>query len=218
MGWLVSKSREFRSDILTIIREIHSRRNSLSQNDIQSFLRFMEWADTKLAKLESEESSEIPDTARLLWEASGANPQIFVQFLGQYPDAQMNALRNQPQALMKMIEQLSQSNPKGQQQTSSEGAVSSDIPSSNVWGFNYDPRSKRLLVKFNGKTERAGGPTYAYEGVPPLIANMFMHGMASAKTDGSNRWGRWWKSKMPSMGSAMNQLIKASGFPYMRIA
>ena len=92
-----------------------------------------------------------------------------------------------------------------------DGIQHADLNSSNVWGSKYDPRSQKLTVRFQG------GAEYEYEGVPANIYRAFARGNASARTRGRNRYGEWWPNKNPSMGAALNQYIKASGFPYQRI-
>lgn len=91
-------------------------------------------------------------------------------------------------------------------------------PSSNIYGFNYDPESNKLLVKFMGKDVAAGGPEYSYEGVPPYIFDIFKRGAVAPKTSGSNRWHTWKRGVTPSHGAAMSALIKAGGFPYKKVA
>lgn len=93
----------------------------------------------------------------------------------------------------------------------------SSMPSSNVEGFAYDPDQQRLYVRFLGKHPDPHGPIYQYEGVPANIFDIFRRGAIPAKTDGRNKWGRWWKGKYPSMGAAMYHLIRAGGFPYQRV-
>lgn len=89
--------------------------------------------------------------------------------------------------------------------------------SSTIYGFNYDYPNQRLLVKFQGNDGVGQGPVYAYEGVQPYIFDLFKKGAAIAKTTGSNRWGKWWRGKSPSLGSAMHGLIKAGNYPYQRV-
>ena len=92
------------------------------------------------------------------------------------------------------------------------------MPSSNVYGFNFDKGSGKLLVKFQGNDGLGQGPVYEYEGVPPIIFELFKKGAIPARTDGENKWGRWWKGKVPSLGASLYTLIKNGGFPYQRVA
>lgn len=91
-------------------------------------------------------------------------------------------------------------------------------PSSNVNSFSYDEDSGKLFVKFQGDYPQQNGPVYQYTGVPKQIFELFKRGAVPARTDGKNKWGRWWKGKNPSMGSSMYTLIKQGGYPYMKVA
>lgn len=91
------------------------------------------------------------------------------------------------------------------------------MPSSNVEGFAYDPKNQRLYVRFLGKHPDPNGPVYQYEGVPSNIFDIFRRGAIPAKTNGRNKWGRWWRGKYPSMGAAMYHLIRAGRYPYQRV-
>jgi hypothetical protein len=92
------------------------------------------------------------------------------------------------------------------------------MPSSNIEGFAYDDKTGKLLVRFLGGHPNRNGPIYGYQGVPPEIFEIFRKGAIPAKTNGKNKWGKWWQGKYPSMGAAMNHLIKAGGYPYQRLS
>lgn len=92
------------------------------------------------------------------------------------------------------------------------------MPSSNIESFGYDDKTGRLLVRFLGEYPNRNGPIYGYEGVPKQIFELFRNGAVPARTDGRNRWGRWWKGKVPSMGASMFTLIKNGGYPYQRLS
>lgn len=96
--------------------------------------------------------------------------------------------------------------------------IESGMPSSNVEGFAYDDKTNRLLVRFLGEHPNRNGPVYAYEGVPKNIFELFQRGAVPARTDGRNRWGRWWKGKSPSIGASLYTLIKNQNFPYQRLS
>ena len=91
------------------------------------------------------------------------------------------------------------------------------MDSSNVEGFAYDPKKQKLFVRFLGKYPNRHGPVYSYEGVPNVIFDLFQKGAIPARTDGQNKWGKWWKGKVPSLGASMYSLIKLGGYPYQRI-
>ena len=99
-----------------------------------------------------------------------------------------------------------------------EPELSSSMPSSNVESFGYDDKTGRLLVRFLGKYPQRNGPVYGYEGVPKVIFDIFKHGAIPARTDGKNKWGKWWKGKVPSVGASMFTLIKNGGYPYQRLS
>lgn len=154
--------------------------------------------------------SPVSNDAQLLWILSGQQPQAFISYLRTYPTPETQALLNNPVQLNATIEQLQQIMPEGQQPIVN-GISHADLNSSNIWGANYDPRTGKMRVRFQGGSE------YEYDGVPKNIFKAFISGNASAKTSGQNQYGRWWKNKNPSLGAAMNQYIKAGGFPYKKI-
>jgi KTSC domain len=98
-----------------------------------------------------------------------------------------------------------------------EPQLNAGMPSSNIHSFGYDDKSGRLLVKFQGEYPRENGPVYAYGGVPKVIYDLFRKGAVPARTDGQNKWGRWWKGKVPSLGASLFTLIKNGGYPYQRL-
>ena len=91
-------------------------------------------------------------------------------------------------------------------------------PSSNVEGFAYDPKTNKLLVRFLGKHPNRNGPIYGYDKVPPEIFDLLRKGAVPARTDGKNKWGKWWKGKVPSFGASVFTLIKNGGYNYRRMA
>jgi KTSC domain len=92
------------------------------------------------------------------------------------------------------------------------------MASSNVSAFGYDDRNGRLLVQFLGDYPDRQGPIYAYAGVPKVIFDLFRRGAIPARTDGRNRWGRWWRGKVPSMGASLYTLIREGNYPYERVS
>ena len=74
-----------------------------------------------------------------------------------------------------------------------EPPIGQAMPSSNIFGFGYDPENGRLLVKFQGNDGAGQGPVYGYEGVPKVIFELFKKGGVPASTDGQNKWGKWLK-------------------------
>lgn len=103
--------------------------------------------------------------------------------------------------------------PEGNQQTQPAG-----MPSSNVEGFSYDPKTGRMYVRFLGDYPNREGPVYAYENVPRNIFDLFRQGAIPARTKGKNRWGEWWKGKVPSLGASLYTLIKNQGYQYSKVS
>lgn len=91
------------------------------------------------------------------------------------------------------------------------------MPSSVINAFKYDPKRSKLFVQFKGKFPNSKGSIYVYDNAPKEIFELFQRGAIPAKTDGKNRWGQWWKGKVPSMGSSMNVLLKGMGLPYTKL-
>ena len=170
-------------------------------------------------KIESEEPQNIPpgaleepisDNVNLLWILSGGQPNAFVSYLREFPEASFIRYLQDPNALAGLIQRLQQENPI-ERVMQSDGVDQSPLQSSNVWGFRFNPSTKKLRVRFNS------GSVYEYDNVPDVIFNLFASGNAAAKTDGQNKWGRWWRGKNPSIGASLNQYIKAGGYNYRRI-
>jgi len=156
----------------------------------------------------------VPDTAKLLWELAGRGPSAFVKYMRQFPDPALEPyLKGQP--LVSLIERLEQEMPKGEPQEAG-GIPKAWLQSSNVYGFKYDPKSQRMFVRFHGE-DRDAGPVYQYDSVPPEVAEIIRMGAVPAKTDGSNKYGSWWKNKQPSLGAAVNALLAKGPFPYKKL-
>lgn len=95
--------------------------------------------------------------------------------------------------------------------------LSRPMPSSNVHSFAYDDKNQQLLVRFQDKWPNQNGPVYAYQGVPKNIFQLFQAGAIPARTDGQNKWGKWWKGKVPSLGASLYTLIKTQNYPYQKL-
>lgn len=91
-------------------------------------------------------------------------------------------------------------------------------PSAQINGFNYDPESGNLLVKFQGDYPQENGPVYQYSNVPENLFKLLRRGAVAPKTSGKNAWHEWKKGLAPSLGASMNALIKQGNYPYTRIA
>lgn len=124
------------------------------------------------------------------------------------------------QQVMQFVEIYQQRNPvEGMGPTPTlQDQLTEGGPSSNVESFGYDDKTGQLLVRFLGKYPDRNGPIYSYGGIPKEIFDLFQKGAVPARTDGQNKWGRWWKGKYPSLGSALYHLIKIQGYPYTKLS
>lgn len=156
-----------------------------------------------------------PEGAELLWTLAGGDPETFVKYLQTVPDDSLDDLKNDPEKLAATIDILSSIGPKPP--IEKEGVESSQLESSNIYGFKYDPKSRKLIVKFQGNKGYGQGPIYEYSKVPKFIYDLFKDGAISAKTTGKNKWGRWWKHKNPSLGATHYSLIRDT-FPYKKVS
>lgn len=181
-------------------------------------LQVIERAQTEIAQLRQQapETPEPPpqepisNDAQLLWILAGQQEQAFISYLRSFPSPATQSLLNNPTLLSHTIAQLNRMMPQGQLPMIGD-VEKTALNSSNVWGTHYDQKSGKLKVRFNS------GSVYEYDGVPANIYRAFIHGNADARTNGQNEFGRWWRGKNPSLGAALNQYIKAGGFPYRRI-
>ena len=154
----------------------------------------------------------LEDGVNLLWILSGGQEDAFVNYLRTFPGAEFQNLLRNPTELTRTIERLRQQNPlEGQPRGEADGIPQANLESSNIYGFNYNPSTRQLQVRFQG------GSVYKYDGVPPGIFNVFQNGAVPAKTSGQNQYGRWWQGKIPSLGAAFYEMIRNGGYPYERL-
>lgn len=99
-----------------------------------------------------------------------------------------------------------------------DGIQPGPFPSSNIYGFQYDPESSKLLIKFQDKHPATNGPIYSYDGVPPQIVELLGMGALPPETSGRNAWHRWERGKTPSMGATAIKLITSGQFPFRRLS
>lgn len=196
--------------------EVVSNPANLNDQVLRELLTFVQDSRIYLSKIK-EVPAPVPASAELLWILSNGNANAFVSYLQTFPDASTTSLLKNPEQLNQILDSLEKAFPPGEP-IMLDGVESSPLNSSNIWGFRYDPKNSRLIVKFNGKSDRNNGPVYAYEGVPKVIAELFMGGAAPAKTQGKNRWGSWWKGKQPSLGASLWAFIRNGGYPYQRLS
>lgn len=155
----------------------------------------------------------IPQEAELLWILSGGNPEAFASYISTFPSNQLQRYKDNPQSLKMLVETLQNRLPQGQPDQQVDGIPKAPAQSSTIYGFQYNPKTKKLRVRFNE------GGVYEYEGVPPQIYQIFEKGAVAAKTSGSNKWGRWWVGKRdPSYGAAFHELIRMGNYPYIKVS
>lgn len=107
---------------------------------------------------------------------------------------------------------------EGQIGAKPEDLPPSDIASSNVNGFFYNPDTQELKVQFHGPYPNAAGSIYSYQNVPQYIYDIFSRGAIGPRTSGKNRYHEWIKNVTPSLGGALNALLKSGGFEYSKLS
>ncbi len=210
---------EIKDNLRQIMEQITSIGESPPPEIQQLLMQVIEKAQGQIQQLRQEDQqvqtqaieAPIPESAKLLWILAGGQPEAFAQYIGTYPDASLNAIHRNPAELQRIIAELSQQMPQGVGQEK-DGIPKADLNSSNIYGFKYDPRTGKLLVRFQE------GNVYAYEGVPQQIYKIFASGAIPAKTKGKNRFGQWWRGKTPSAGASFHALIKQGGYPYQKLS
>lgn len=156
--------------------------------------------------------AEMDAGIRILWRVAGGDQEAFVKYLQTFPDSSMQALIRNPAQLESTIADLQRADPAKQPIDRADGLEEPPLRSSNIEAFRFDPRTRRMFVKFHE------GGVYQYGNIPPVIASLFMKGAGTAKTSGRNKFGMWFKGKNPSYGAALYQLIKQGGYPYKKVA
>ena len=207
--------------ILEIRQHLASLKGPLPEDIAEEIARFFFDASRELAQpLEEEGTGQPPispqggqpdDQLKKLWYLAKGDPQAFSSYLSNVPNPEINAILRSPQRLQQLVTRLQQLYPDavGQPQVLLENAP---LQSSNIHGFQYDPKTQRLWVKFQE------GGVYGYSGVPAYIFNLFKMGAHPCKTGGRNKFGNWWIGKQPSLGSAFYNFIRQGGYPYRRLA
>lgn len=202
------------SQLIQYIEQNGENLDQESQQQLAAFLQdVMTFVESYQAPQEPSVPTEtpIPPSAELLWILAGGQQNAFISFLGTYPDQALNALARNPAQLESVVERLETTMPQGRHEVR-DGVEQAPIGSSNIWGFKYNPKSGRLLVRFQS------GSVYGYNGVPPTVFRIFQEGAIPAKTNGQNAHGRWWQGKIPSLGAAFYELIRNGGYEYQRLS
>lgn len=205
---------ELRDRIMQLIQEVVKSGEKIPDEILSQLVNFVRQETLSLSKATT---TPTPEGVAEMWTLSGGNPSAFSSYLKSAPSPGLNQLSKNPLEVQAITNQLQKTvtTPFGQ---SADGIPKSELQSSNVYGFSYNPQDSKLYVKFNGKDSLTGGPVYEYNGVPPPVFKMLKAGAVPAKTFGSNKWGAWWKGKKPSLGATMFSLIKMGGYPYQKVA
>jgi hypothetical protein len=144
--------------------------------------------------------------------------QLVMQSGEELSDELQGQLAQTLELLVNRIDQLKQEeSPADGLEPQALPKLNEGMPSSNVESFGYDDKSGNLLVRFLGKHPNRMGPVYSYTGVPKNIFELFRKGAIPARTDGKNKWGKWWRGKTPSVGASLFTLIKNGGYSYSRL-
>lgn len=193
-----------------LIEQLPSVINELSPEEFKVVQDTLNLARERVSEELVSEDDRIPKGAEFLYLLAGGDPKAFAKYAKQVPDANINRIATNRTTLDNALNKLQGSIQisKGKE----AGIPQAGLQSSTVYGFKYSPKNKRLFVKFQGDG------VYKYDNVPSVIARLFMDGASRAKTQGSNRYGAWWRGKKPSLGAALNQHIKNLGFPYQKIS
>ena len=192
--------------------ELSDEFQGMLASEISETMNRIDQLESELGGIEKEAQIQTPvsDNANLLWILSGGQPEDFVSYLQEFPDPSFANLLSNPNLLNSTIQQLQKTNPIDRVGIA-DGIPQASLQSSNVYGFRFNPRSKKLQVRFQG------GSLYEYDNVPDQIFSLFSSGNAQAKTDGRNRYGKWWRGKKPSLGASLNQYIKQGGYNYRKL-
>jgi hypothetical protein len=199
--------------LIRFMEEVGQNFDSLSDEEANEISEFLIETFTQLQNQQRAPNptpSPAPIGADLLWILAGGQEDAFVNYLRTFPDPSLNSLLKNPPLLRSTIDHLNKTLPQGER-GSSEGIPQAPLDSSNIYGFQYDPSSGQLKVRFQS------GSIYNYQGVPPGIFRVFQQGAIPAKTTGQNSFGKWWEGKIPSLGAAFYQLIRQGNYPYQRL-
>lgn len=201
------------NSLSSIMQFAQRNMGSLSTQTKQMLSQLVEASNSLLERQQQAQAASRPSNdAQLLWYLAGQNPQPFLDYLSQFPSNETRSLLNNPAQLQETIQQLQQMDPFQANKGAVEGIPKAGLNSSNVYGFRYDPKSGKLKVRFNE------GQIYEYDDVPLNVFLAFKNGAASAKTDGRNMYGEWFRGKNPSLGASVWEYLRNGGYNYRRVA
>jgi hypothetical protein len=142
--------------------------------------------------------------------------EIMISSGEHFPDELQGMIAQTLELLYSRIEELSTQEPEAPTYTPSP--TTSNMPSSNVAGMNYNPQTQDLQVQFLGKHPNRNGSVYEYPNIPKPMAELLLSGAIPARTDGSNKWGSWYRGKNPSAGASVFTLLKNRNVPFQRLS
>lgn len=202
---------ELKSALQSFVGLVRDNYESLSDSVKEQVGKFLSTAAQKASQLSQEvRAAPIPDSARLLWELAGRNPEPFAKYIQQFPAPELQLIASSPNRILETVEKLQREMPP-ERLGEADGIPEAWLNSSNVYGYQYDPRTQKLQVRFNN------GGIYEYDSIPKEIYDLFNAGAIPARTDGENEYGSWWKGKQPSLGATFYWLIREGGFPYKKL-
>jgi len=201
---------ELQEYLRQVAQFVRDNRNQLTPEQESRFAQILQ---NGFAKLDAMKAPPKPSNdATLLWILAGGNEDAFLNYLTQVGTPEAEQLLMNPEMLEQTLSQLNRFNPRVGVKDVENGIPISPLQSSNVYGSKYDPQEQKLRVRFQK------GQVYEYDNVPPVIAKLFQSGAATAKTDGKNKFGEWWRGKNPSLGAATWKYLRGMNFPYQRVA
>lgn len=204
--------REIQASVQALGQLIEQSGGSLDDATMLQFATALEHAASRISELRNAPvETNVPTSAGLLWNMSGGNPEVFAKYMREVPDPEANALANNEGQLLNVIRKLQENAPQ-ERNREIEGIPQAPLQSSNIWGFGYDQRNRKLYVRFQGDG------IYEYDKVPPDVFNRFQSGAVPAKTEGKNNYGFWFKGKNPSLGASFYEIIKNGGYPYQKVS
>jgi hypothetical protein len=212
------KIEQIKSAVRELLQLFVQRGQPLSRELKLELAKVLQHAENRIAESRQAPPSGEPPVQQptqgredLLWILAGGQEDAFVNYLRTFPVPQLRRMLKNPAQLAQTIERLQKDMPQGQQ-TSQGGIPHADLNSSNIYGFQYDAKTGKLLVRFQN------GGVYGYDNVPRGVFKVFQHGAVPAKTKGQNQYGTWWQGKIPSLGAAFYELIRSGGYPYQKLS
>ena len=201
--------KQIASLVRSIEKSLAENYDSLTNDELNSISDTLKQATNALRSRKQSQSAP-PKGSEVLWLLAGENPRAFEAYARSFPNKAINQFGRNRQEVSDAISMF-QNKITPAPVAPVDGVPKADLQSSNIFGFQYDPQSSVLRVRFNN------GGVYEYDNVPPYVFKMFQRGAIPAKTSGTNQWGSWWVGKQPSLGASFHELIR-DNFPYQKVA